>query len=119
MSLVRTILLAAIVLLAAGAVAPSSAMAQNVAASGDTGGAASVLLELAASPKEMQCLKACMETHGADKKKACALECGLAKGHGPRGKKPDCGIQYKACNKACAKDKACKKRCRAQRRACI
>ena len=73
--------------------------------------------EPAASPKGMQCLKACVDQHGADNRKACALQCGIGIGAGDR--KPDCGVRFKACKRACGKDKACRKTCRAARRACI
>ncbi len=123
MTAIRTTFFAAL-LLAATAIAamtmPALAAESNYGVPAAVGQAGvDTVLELAASPKEMQCLKTCMEKYGDDKKKTCALECGLGGGAGRGDKKPDCGIQYKACNKACGRDKACKDECRAKRRGCV
>lgn len=66
------------------------------------------------------CLKTCIEKHGADKKQACAVDCGYAKGlTGGQRKQVDCGTQYKHCLGSCKKgDKNCRKQCRQQRTTC-
>lgn len=66
------------------------------------------------------CLKTCIDKNGADKKQACAVECGYAKGlAGPQRKSVDCGTQYKQCLGSCTTgDQNCRKQCRQQRTSC-
>ena len=63
------------------------------------------------------CFNDCITKHGTDAKAACARQCGLTGGTNAPGK--DCGVVYKNCMADCAKDKACRKQCRAARRSCV
>ncbi len=64
------------------------------------------------------CLKTCMETYGADKKQACALQCGYGKDNLGAGQTRDCGAIYKQCMRSCTNDTTCKSACRKQRTSC-
>lgn len=74
-------------------------------------------IELAQSKKQM-CLHTCIEQYGADKKRACAVQCGFSGGASGSGQGRDCGVIYKQCMKSCGTDKNCKNTCRKQRTTC-
>lgn len=78
-------------------------------------GGASLPADAAGDPSV--CLKTCIDQYGADKKQACALQCGYGQNAGSSGGR-DCGQVYKQCLQACATDKACKDACRKARTAC-
>jgi hypothetical protein len=65
------------------------------------------------------CLKTCIETYGADKKQACALQCGFGSGQTGTGQGRDCGTVYKQCIQSCGSDTNCKNSCRKQRTQCF
>jgi len=69
------------------------------------------------SDKTMQCMADCIKAEGSSEKATCKSRCADVGGGRPA-KKIDCGTQYKQCRKACGKDKACKKACKAQQRSC-
>jgi len=64
------------------------------------------------------CFKTCIETYGATKKQACALQCGFGSGTQGRGQNRDCGAVYKKCLAQCRGDSGCKSNCRKQRTQC-
>lgn len=64
------------------------------------------------------CFKTCIETYGANKKQACALQCGFGTGNTSGGQARDCGAIYKQCLAKCASDNTCKSQCRKQRTNC-
>lgn len=74
-------------------------------------------IELAQSKKQM-CLHTCIEQYGADKKRACAMQCGFSGDGSAGGQARDCGVIYKQCMKNCDLDKSCKNTCRKQRTTC-
>jgi len=74
-------------------------------------------IELAQTSKE-KCLHTCIEQYGADKKSACALQCGFGGGHTRGAPTKDCGTVYKQCLQSCGTDKNCKNTCRKQRTNC-
>lgn len=65
------------------------------------------------------CFKTCVETYGASKKQACALQCGFGSGNMGGGQNRDCGAIYKQCLAGCGSDGSCKSRCRKQRTQCF
>lgn len=68
----------------------------------------------------MECMTKCIQYEGgntADNKATCKSRCASSASMS-RGPKRDCGSEFKACNRACGKDKACLKQCRAARRNC-
>jgi hypothetical protein len=74
-------------------------------------------IELAQSNKQM-CLHTCIEQYGADKKRACAVQCGFSGSAPVGGQTQDCGVVYKQCMKSCGTNKNCKNTCRKQRTTC-
>ena len=61
----------------------------------------------------MQCMTRCIKNEGgntADNKETCKYRC--AKVGAGRGPKRDCGMEFKNCNKRCAKNKACLRSCK-------
>lgn len=65
------------------------------------------------------CLKTCIETYGADKKQACALQCGFGSGTTGAGQTKDCGTVFKQCLSTCGNDRTCQDRCRTARTQCF
>ncbi|WNK01284.1 hypothetical protein L2D14_07605 [Thalassospiraceae bacterium LMO-JJ14] len=65
------------------------------------------------------CFKTCIETYGASKKQACALQCGFGKGATSGGQGRDCGSIYKKCLAQCGGNSSCKNQCRKQRTQCF
>lgn len=76
------------------------------------------VIELAQGSKE-KCLHTCIEQYGADKKKACALQCGFGGGNAAGGQTKDCGTIYKQCLQNCGSNQSCKNNCRKQRTTCF
>lgn len=74
-------------------------------------------IELAQTAKQ-KCLHTCMEQYGADKKSACAVQCGYGGSASGGAPARDCGVIYKQCLKSCGKNKKCKNTCRKQRTTC-
>jgi len=71
-----------------------------------------------AQTKQQMCLHTCIEQYGADKKRACAVQCGFSGGASGGQQARDCGVIYKQCMKNCGTDKNCKNTCRKQRTSC-